>query len=80
MAITYTVKRGDTLSAIARSNNMTVSELARLNNISNVKLIYQGQVLKLDGDPDPVKTNTSNRARVDAFCLQANTDHTVIAR
>lgn len=79
MAITYTVKRGDTLSAIARSNNMTVSELARLNNISNVNLIYQGQVLKLDGDPDPVKTNTSNRARVDAFGLQANTDRTVIA-
>lgn len=44
---TYTVKSGDTLSGIAQKYNTTVNELARLNNISNVNLIYAGQVLKL---------------------------------
>lgn len=79
MATTYTVKRGDTLSAIAKKYSTTVSALAKLNNISNVNLIYVGQVLKIDGTPDPVKTNTSNKARIDFFGLQANTDRTVIA-
>lgn len=46
-AATYTVKKGDTLSAIAKKYNTTVSELAKLNNIKNVNIINVGQVLKL---------------------------------
>ena len=46
---TYTIKAGDTLSGIAQKYNTTVSELARINGISNPNLIYTGQVLKLDG-------------------------------
>jgi LysM repeat protein len=46
---TYTVKAGDTLGEIAQKYNTTVSELARINDISNPNLIYAGQVLKLDG-------------------------------
>lgn len=44
---TYTVKRGDTLSEIAQRFSTTVSELVRLNNIANPRLIYVGQVLDL---------------------------------
>ena len=44
---TYTVKRGDTLSAIARKHNISVAALAKLNNIKNVNVIHSGQVLKL---------------------------------
>ena len=44
---TYTVKRGDTLGAIARKHNTTVTALAKLNNIKNVNVINVGQVLKL---------------------------------
>ncbi len=44
---TYTVKRGDTLGAIAREHNTTVAALAKLNNIKNVNVINVGQVLKL---------------------------------
>ena len=40
--VTYIVKRGDTLSGIARRYNTTVSNLAKLNNIKNVNLIYVG--------------------------------------
>lgn len=45
----YKVKKGDTLSQIAKSNGTTVSELASLNGISNPNLIYAGQTLKLNG-------------------------------
>lgn len=44
---TYTVKKGDTLSKIAKANGTTVGVLARINNIENVNLIKVGQVLIL---------------------------------
>lgn len=43
----YTVQKGDTLWAIAVKYGTTVSELARLNGISNPNLIYPGQRLVL---------------------------------
>lgn len=46
-SITYTVKKGDTLSGIASKYNTTYQELARKNNIANPNLIYPGQVLKI---------------------------------
>ena len=42
---TYTVQRGDTLSQIALNFGTTVTEIATLNNIRNVNLIYTGQTL-----------------------------------
>lgn len=54
---TYTVKRGDTLGAIAARFNTTVTALARLNNISNPNLISVGQVLRINGTANaPVST------------------------
>lgn len=44
---TYTVKAGDTLSAIAAKYGTTVDALAKKNGISNPNLIYAGQVLKI---------------------------------
>lgn len=43
---TYTVVRGDTLSAIARDNDLTVNELMKINNLTG-DLILVGQVLLL---------------------------------
>lgn len=43
----YTVKRGDTLSAIASQYGTTVQEIAQINAIQNVNLIYPGQVLRI---------------------------------
>lgn len=78
---TYTVKAGDTLSAIAKKYGTTVSELARLNNISNVNLIVVGQVLIISGTPTPTTTtNNSQRATVTTFGLLSNTDRTVYAQ
>lgn len=44
---TYRVRAGDTLSAIARRNDVTVEQLARLNGIRNVNQLAVGQTIKL---------------------------------
>ena len=44
---TYTVKRGDTLHAIALEHGLDYRELAAWNNIENPNLIRVGQVLRL---------------------------------
>lgn len=43
----YTVKRGDTLSKIAKQYGTTVNKLVSLNGIKNPNLIYVGQIIKL---------------------------------
>lgn len=45
--VTYTVKAGDTLGAIAEKYGTTYQELARINGIENPNLIYVGQVIKI---------------------------------
>jgi len=47
-AESYTVKSGDTLSAIAKEKNTTVDAIAKKNKISNVNLITVGQVLDIE--------------------------------
>lgn len=49
----YTVQRGDTLYSIARRFGVSVWQLASLNNIYNVNLIYVGQVLIIPTGPQP---------------------------
>lgn len=43
---TYTVRSGDTLSAIAQRLGVSVDHLVRTNGISNPNLIFPGQVLR----------------------------------
>lgn len=57
-ADSYTVKSGDTLSAIASANNTSVEKLAELNKISDVNLIHVGQVLEV-GEQKENKTETA---------------------
>lgn len=45
--VTYTVKKGDTLSAIAKQYGTTYQAIAQKNGIANPDLIYAGQVLKI---------------------------------
>lgn len=44
---TYVVKKGDTLSSIARKYGKTASELAKYNHITNVNAIQVGQKIKI---------------------------------
>ncbi len=60
---TYTVKKGDTLSVIAKEHGGSVATLQSLNGIKNPNLIKVGQVLKITGSstssPKPSSKKTS---------------------
>lgn len=45
--MTYTIKKGDTLTSIAKKHNTTVDALASANNIKNKNLIYTGNTLQI---------------------------------
>ncbi len=66
--MTYIVKKGDTLSAIARKYNTTVWEIAALNGIKNPNKIYVGQVLNL---PEVKNTTDEDIGRAFRECLDA---------
>jgi LysM repeat protein len=53
VAGTYTVERGDTLSAIAARYGTTVAALAAANHLANPNLIFPGQVLTVPGPALP---------------------------
>lgn len=90
--VTYTVKKGDTLSGIAAKYKSkygtTVKKLASLNNIKNVNKIDVGQKLIIhktssggssSGSTTKKKTTSSNKATITDFDLQNDTDRTVFA-
>lgn len=58
---TVTVRSGDTLSAIARKYNTTVSQLVNLNGIKNANAIRVGQKLLLS---KPTATKSIQFAQV----------------
>jgi len=62
---TYTVKRGDTLSAIAGRHQLDWQDLARWNGIGRGYVIYPGQVLKLypSRGRAPARSNSASPAR-----------------
>lgn len=81
-AVVYTVKKGDTLSAIAEKYNTTVSKLAKKNNIKNVNLIFVGQKITISGTTSSVnkkKTSNGKKAVIDHFGLQSDTESTIFA-
>lgn len=66
-ADSYTVKSGDTLSAIAKEKNTTVDAIAKKNKISNVNLISVGQVLEIED------ANTTQKTEEQATTSQTDT-------
>lgn len=62
---TYKVKRGDTLSGISQSSGVSVSELQRINGISDPKKLQYGQSIKLreENSNNSSADNTSGAAR-----------------
>lgn len=57
----YTVKAGDTLSAISRRFNVSIANIANANGIDDIDLIETGQVLDIPDGPAsaPVTLNQS---------------------
>jgi len=56
--IVHVVRRGETLSAIARRYGVTVAQIKKLNGIKNGNLIRVGQKLLISGKPKSTKPNT----------------------
>ena len=77
--VTYTVKKGDTLSEIAAQYGTTVAKLVELNHIKNPDYIVVGQVLIISGSAATVKANKSSKANITVFGMQSNTDRTMYA-
>lgn len=80
---TYTVQRGDTLSAIARRFGMTVVELMRLNGITNPNLIRVGQTLTVRATATPTPgspTATPTTAATTVYVVQRGDTLSAIAR
>lgn len=71
-ADSYTVKSGDTLSAIAKEKNTTVDAIAKKNKISNVNLISVGQVLEIE-DANTTKKTTEQAPASKTDTTQATT-------
>ncbi|NVJ08093.1 LysM peptidoglycan-binding domain-containing protein [Myxococcus sp. AM001] len=59
---TYSVRRGDTLSALAQRFKTSVSSLAKSNGISNPNLIYAGQQLRIPDGFDAPRASGGGRA------------------
>nr|DAG17415.1 MAG TPA: LysM domain [Caudoviricetes sp.] len=64
----YTIKKGDTLSKIAKANNTTVDAIAKANNIKNVNRIRTGSSLTLPG----AATTTTGASGTSAAAGAAN--------
>ena len=56
--INYVVKKGDTLTSIAKKYNTTWKVLASYNNISNPNKIYPGQIIKIPNGNSSIKPTT----------------------
>ena len=55
----YIVRKGDTLLAISQAANESMAEIAKVNHITNLNLIYVGQVLYL-GSNGAVKAQSAS--------------------
>ncbi|MCC2929064.1 N-acetylmuramoyl-L-alanine amidase [Bacillus sp. LBG-1-113] len=58
---TYTVKKGDTLSAIAKEHGVSVANLQSWNNIKDPNKITVGQKIKLEGSSTPSAKPSSKK-------------------
>ncbi|KFE69077.1 LysM peptidoglycan-binding domain-containing protein [Hyalangium minutum] len=58
---TYSIRNGDTLSAIAARFNTSVSALAKANHISNPNKIFAGQKLTVPGKSDGFDSKPASR-------------------
>lgn len=81
-ATTYTVKSGDTLSAIASQYGMNYSQLAQINNIANPNRIYVGQVLRVNSSNNSYTPSTRTyraAATNGSYTVQSGDSLSVIA-
>jgi N-acetylmuramoyl-L-alanine amidase len=59
---TVTVKRGDTLTAIAKRNGVDIATIVALNQIADPNRIYAGQQLRIGTDPAAAPVSPASQA------------------
>ena len=74
----YTVRRGDTLSRIARRFDTTVGSLLTLNGIPNPDLIYTGEILRIRQGNSAQAAATYTVRRGDTLSRIASRFHTTV--
>jgi GH24 family phage-related lysozyme (muramidase) len=79
-AASYTVKSGDTLSAIAAATGTSVAALARDNNISNPDRISVGQTLRINGASGGGTAASSTNSSAGTTATQTPTTGTTAAQ
>ncbi|MET0660292.1 MAG: LysM peptidoglycan-binding domain-containing protein, partial [Steroidobacteraceae bacterium] len=52
----YRVRRGDTLSRIAKKHGLTEEQLMEFNGLRSANFIFEGQVLALEATAEPIET------------------------
>ena len=62
-SITYTVRRGDTLSQIAKAYGVTIAHLVEINGIQNPNLIYPGQKIRITESNSTTLNETEQNTR-----------------
>ncbi|WOE31783.1 MULTISPECIES: LysM peptidoglycan-binding domain-containing protein [unclassified Acinetobacter] len=71
----YTVQRGDTLYSVANATNISIAELASLNNLSTSQGLLAGQVIKV-----PVtQPSTEHKRLPDSYTVQSGDTLSAIA-
>ncbi|MFA7264849.1 MAG: LysM peptidoglycan-binding domain-containing protein [Candidatus Nanopelagicales bacterium] len=68
--LAYQIKRGDSLSGIARAYGTTVDELKRLNKIANVNKVLTGQWLNMPRTPTPAAAAKSTTGDMGRYQIQ----------
>ncbi|XXM71460.1 LysM peptidoglycan-binding domain-containing protein [Lysinibacillus sphaericus] len=78
----YKVKKGDTLSIIAKKYKTTVSSLKKLNNLKS-DMIYAGQTLKISGTataPSKNKSTAPNKSKTTTYKVKKGDTLSAIAK
>ncbi|MCO8041619.1 LysM peptidoglycan-binding domain-containing protein [Acinetobacter bohemicus] len=81
---TYTVQAGDTLTGITAKYNLSMDQIADLNNISRTANLRVGQRLKLSGEAEPVQEtqveSSTKNIKSDTHVVKSGETLTSIAR
>ena len=75
-AETYTVQKGDTLSAIAKKNGTTVDEIVSKNSIQDANKISIGQNLTINETTEPSVTTEATEATAESTQSTQSTEST----
>ena len=75
-AETYTVQQGDTLSAIAKKNNTTVSNLVSENGIQDANKISVGQTLSINGESQATAEANTESVAIETTAVESTATQT----